>query len=58
MNERELTYLELHILQERFFQQVKELNIVFDDDEQEELCLDDFVEQYVQGNDNPLLRFD
>ena len=54
--EREITYTQLHLLQEMFEQQVKEQNMVFE--EQEELCLDDFIEQYVQGNDNPQIRID
>lgn len=56
--EREITYTQLHLLQEMFEQQVKEQNMVFPDEEQEELCLDDFIEQYVQGNENPQIRID
>lgn len=56
--EREITYAQLHLLQEMFVRQVKEQNVVFLDDEQEELCLDDFIEQYVQGDDNPKIRID
>ena len=56
--EREITYKQLHLLQEMFEQQVKEQNMVFPDEEQEEHCLDDFIEQYVQGNDNPQIRID
>ena len=56
--EREITYSQLHLLQEVFEQQVKEQNIVFYDEEQEELCFDDFIEQYVQGDDNPKIRID
>lgn len=56
--EREITYTQLHLLQEMFLQQVKEQNIVFSDEEQETLCFDDFIEQYVQGNDNPQIRID
>ena len=56
--EREITYSQLHLLQEVFEQQVKEQNIVFYDEEQEELCFDDFIEQYVQGDDNPQIRID
>ena len=56
--EREITYAQLHLLQEMFVRQVKEQNIVFYDEEQEELCFDDFIEQYVQGDDNPNIRID
>lgn len=56
--EREITYAQLHLLQEMFVRQVKEQNVVFLDDEQEELCFDDFIEQYVQGDDNPNIRID
>ena len=56
--EREITYTQFHLLQEMFLQQVKEQNIVFSDEEQETLCFDDFIEQYVQGNDNPHIRID
>lgn len=45
--EREITYTQLYLLQEMFLQQVKEQNIVFSDEEQETLCFDDFIEQYV-----------
>jgi hypothetical protein len=41
-----------------FYQQAREQGIVFPYDEQEELCLDDFIEQYVQGDDNPNIRID
>ncbi len=56
--EREITYAQLHLLQEMFVRQVKEQNVVFLDEEQEELCFDDFIEQYVQGDDNPKIRID
>ena len=56
--EREITYAQLLLLQEMFVRQVKEQNVVFLDDEQEELCLDDFIEQYIQGNDNPQIKID
>lgn len=56
--EREISYTQLHLLQEMFYQQAKEQSIVFPDDEQETLCLDDFIEQYVQGNDYPKIRID
>jgi hypothetical protein len=56
--EREITYAQLHLLQEMFVRQVKEQNVVFLDEEQEILCFDDFIEQYVQGNDNPKIRID
>lgn len=56
--EREITYAHLHLLQEMFVRQVKEQNVVFLDEEQEELCFDDFIEQYVQGDDNPKIRID
>lgn len=55
---KEITYTQLHLLQEMFEQQVKEQNIVFSDEEQEELCFDDFLEQYAQGDDNPKIRID
>ena len=45
--EREITYTQLHLLQEIFYQQAKEQGIVFPDAEQETFCLDDFIEQYV-----------
>lgn len=56
--EREITYAQLHLLQEMFVRQVKEQNVVFPSEEQEELCFDDFIEQYVQGDDNPNIRVD
>lgn len=58
MIEREITYTQLHLLQKIFLQQVKEQGIIFPDEEQEMLCLDDFIEQYVQGDDNPQIRFE
>lgn len=56
--EREITYAQLLLLQEMFVRQVKEQNVVFPDEEIETLCFDDFIEQYVQGNDNPQIRID
>ena len=58
MLEREITYTQLHLLQELFYQQVAEQGFLFADEEQEELCFDDFLEQYVQGDDNPQIRID
>lgn len=58
MMEREITYTQLHLLQELFYLQVTEQRVLFADEEQEELCFADFVEQYVQGNDNPQIRID
>lgn len=58
MMEREITYTQLHLLQELFYLQVTEQRVLFADEEQEELYFDDFVEQYVQGNDNPQIRID
>lgn len=58
MMERDITYTQLHLLQELFYQQVTEQGFLFADEEQEELCFDDFLEQYVQGDDNPQIRFD
>lgn len=56
--EREITYTQLHLLQEMFYQQAREQGIVFPDEEQETLCLDDFIEQYILGDDNPQIRID
>ena len=40
------------------YQQAREQGIVFPDEEQETLCLDDLIEQYILGDDNPQIRID
>lgn len=51
--QRSVSYQELSELEEMFNKQVKEKNIKFDDNEQCSEALFDFIDQYINGNDNP-----
>lgn len=52
-SQRSASYGEILELQEIFNQQVKEKNIVFKNDEYREESFFDFLQQYLEGNDNP-----
>lgn len=52
-SQRSASYGEILELQEIFNQQVKEKNIVFKNDEYLEESFFDFLQQYLEGNDNP-----
>lgn len=56
MEQRDVSYGELVALDEEFERQVKEKNIVFPDPEIEEDCHFDFVQQYIDGDDDPQIR--
>ena len=56
MEQRDVSYGELAALDEEFEKQVKERNIVFPDPEIEEQCHFDFVQQYIDGDDDPQIN--
>lgn len=56
MIERDVDYGELCALDEEFERQVKEKNIVFPNPEIAQECRFDFVQQYIDGDDNPQIR--
>lgn len=53
--QRDISYGELVALQQEFEAQLDENGVVFDDDESYEEALGDFIQQYIDGNDNPTL---
>ena len=55
--QRDISYGELAALQELFDQQVEEFNIGFECDEEREEALFDFVQQYINGNDDPQIHY-
>jgi len=55
--QRNISYGELAALQELFDQQVEEFNIGFECDEEREEALFDFVQQYINGNDDPQIHY-
>ena len=54
--QRDVSYGELVALQELFYQQVEERGIQFPDEEIEQECLFDFQQQYIDGNDDPVIN--
>ena len=56
MKQRQVSYDKLVALDEEFERQVKEKNIVFPNPEIEQECRFDFVQQYIDGDDNPQIR--
>lgn len=56
MEQRDVSYGELAALDEEFDRQVNERGITFPDEEVEQECLFDFVQQYIDGNDNPEIQ--
>ena len=55
MEERNISYLEITLLQEQFNKQ--SANIKFSCQEIKDECLFDFVEQYIYGNDLPTVNY-
>ena len=55
--QRNISYGELAALQELFDQQVEEFNIGFECDEEREEALFDFIQQYINGNDDPQIEY-
>lgn len=56
MDQRDVSYGELIALDEEFERQVKERYIEFPDSEIEEQCHLDFVQQYIDGDDDPQIN--
>ena len=56
MEQRDVSYGELVALDEEFERQVKEKHIAFPDWEIEEECHIDFVQQYIDGDDDPQIN--
>ena len=56
MEQRDVSYGELVALDEEFELQVKKNNIIFPDAETEEQCHFDFVQQYIDGDDDPQIN--
>ena len=54
--QRDVSYGELVALQELFYRQVEEQGIQFPDEEIEQECLFDFQQQYIDGNDDPIIN--
>ncbi len=55
--QRDISYGELAALQELFDQQVDEFNIGFECEEEQQEALFDFVQQYINGNDDPQIHY-
>lgn len=55
MAQRDISYGELVALEVEFNKQVQEQGVTFHDDEYHQEALNDFIQQYQDGNDNPQL---
>ena len=55
--QRDVSYGELAELNNKFNEQIKEFNIGFDCDEEREEALFDFIQQYINGNDDPQIHY-
>lgn len=53
--QRDISYGELVALQQEFETQLDENGVIFDDDESYEEALGDFIQQYMEGDDNPMI---
>ena len=53
--QRDISYGELVALQQEFEVQLDENGVIFDDDESYEQALGDFIQQYIDGDDNPMI---
>ena len=56
IEQRDVSYGELAVLDEMFEDQLAESGYVFSDEETKEECRFDFVQQYIDGNNNPVIR--
>ena len=56
MEQRDVSYGELAELENMFYERVNTIGIVFPDDEIEQECLMDYQQQYIEGNDEPIIR--
>lgn len=55
--QRSISYGELAELQSLFDKQVGEFNIGFECEEEQQEALFDFVQQYINGNDDPRIEY-
>lgn len=55
--QRDVSYGELEALQQDFETQLDEANVIFDDDDDYNEALNDFIQQYIEGDDNPQIDF-
>lgn len=53
--QRDISYGELVALQQEFEAQLDENGVIFDDEDSYEEALSDFIQQYIDGNDNPMI---
>lgn len=54
--QRDVSYGELFALDQEFEKQLAESGYVFSDEETKEECRFDFVQQYIDGDDDPQIR--
>lgn len=56
--QRNVSYGELAELEKMFKEQVKTLRICFESKEERDEALFDFIQQYIDGNDDPQVNFE
>ena len=56
--QRDVSYGELVELEDMFNEQVEKFNICFGCEEERQEVLFDFIQQYIDGNDNPQIAYD
>lgn len=56
--QRDVSYGELVELENMFNEQVKKFNIGFECEEERQEALFDFIQQYIDGNDNPQIAYE
>lgn len=54
--ERSVSYGELACLENLFDEQLRDMKVALADEEYRTEALNDFIDQYIQGNDNPEVR--
>lgn len=55
--QRDVSYGELVALQQEFETQLDENHVIFDDDDDYDEALNDFIQQYMDGDDDPQIDF-
>lgn len=55
--QRDVSYEELDALQQEFETQLDEAGVIFDNDDDYNEALDDFIQQYIEGDDDPQIDF-
>ena len=56
--QRNVSYGELAELNNKFNEQIKEFNIGFECEEERQEALFDFIQQYINGNDDPKIAYE